>query len=213
MEEDIAKGVFPKKMFDNDLQTFNDCKEPNKKILDSSMDKLHTSPDISSKEIEENTKNKRSCISSSPIEESQSKLENGMLEPTLFLETHGINTLGTKIEAIENKAENSIPEGASGAIGASGLHILTNQEVQEDEDGRAQTTMNPSQKKNQKKGTSEITDEGAVIKFDSKEASGEILQLPKPYKGRPGVGCRLMVEVSIIPNVIYKLKGNWSIFC
>lgn len=71
--------------------------------------------------------------------------------------------------------------------------------------------MSPSPKGVQKKGTSEITDEGAVRKKDCGEAGVETLQLPKPYNGRPGAGCRLMAEVYIF-SIYHKLEGNWKIF-
>ena len=130
------------------------------------------------------------------------KQDKKVLETTVLSDTeHRSNAPATGIETIESKEEHSMVGGASGA---SGLRILSNQELQEDDDGSSETTVSPSQKGDQQRGTSEITDEGAVKKLDSGKAGEETLQLPKPYRGRPGAGCRLMVEVSIPTTVSLK---------
>jgi hypothetical protein len=184
MEEEMAKGTgSAEKRIDSDLQLSSECRKPDKK---PHMDQSHTSPQTSSVETEGTIEN-GSCVSVPPDKEFQPKPDNEALEPTVLSDSQlRTSAPGTGIEAVE---ENSV---AGGASGADGLHILTNQELPGDEDGRTETTVSPSQK-----GTSEITDEGAVKKLDGGEAGEETLQLPKPYQGRPGAGCRLMVEVSI----------------
>lgn len=179
-----------KEPLDSDKEPFDSAKEPldsDKEPIDSDKDQFYVPPHASRVETEETTE-KGSCVD--VLEESQHKLEHEQLsEPTVLLDTKTENNgPGTGFDAVESYKEGSST--AEERSGASGLHILTNQAG---EDMRTEITLSPSQKK---KDTSEITDEGAVKKLDTSEAGVETLQLPKPWKGRPNAGCRLMVEVS-----------------
>ncbi|XP_024357132.1 uncharacterized protein [Physcomitrium patens] len=92
-------------------------------------------------------------------------------------------------EAMKRDEENTM---AGENIGVHGLHILTNQELRREFSKYSQGEV-------RMRATSEITDEGAVQKQD--EAGVETLHLPKPYQGRPGAGCRLMVEAFLRPMI------------
>ena len=113
-------------------------------------------------------------------DESQSKVERNEL-------------LEAGAQQVPENNDEKITAGENNSV--NGLYVLTNELTERDEDRRTETVVTLFQKDVQK-GTSEITDEGAVRKKDSDEAGVETLQLPKPYEGRPGAGCRLMVEVS-----------------
>uniref|UniRef100_A0A7I3ZET6 Uncharacterized protein n=1 Tax=Physcomitrium patens TaxID=3218 RepID=A0A7I3ZET6_PHYPA len=101
-------------------------------------------------------------------------------------------------EAMKRDEENTM---AGENIGVHGLHILTNQELRREFSKYSQGEV-------RMRATSEITDEGAVQKQD--EAGVETLHLPKPYQGRPGAGCRLMVEV-IFPTAISSYKSKFDV--
>lgn len=118
------------------------------------------------------------------LDESQPKVERGEVSgPAAQPET-------------ESNEENKM---AGEKNSVHGLYVLTNELRQRDEDRKPETIVTSFQKDVQK-GTSEITDEGAVRKDDG-DAGVETLQLPKPYKGRPGAGCRLMVEAFLRPMI------------
>ncbi|KAG0598151.1 hypothetical protein M758_12G050400 [Ceratodon purpureus] len=210
MEKEMAEGsTSAEKIGNTELQLSNECREPDEEELDSELDRPHISPHTLSVDTEETTENE-GCVSVLPVEESQPKPENKVLESTVLSDTQlRINAPGTRIEAVDSKEEHSTEGGASGA---SGLHILTNQELKGNEGGSTESTVSPSPNKDQKKGTSEITDEGAVKKLDSGDAGEETLQLPKPYQGRPGAGCRLMVEAFLRPMIepVLKELKQWT---
>ena len=118
------------------------------------------------------------------LDESQPTVEHEeLLEPAAKLET-------------ESGEGNTM---AGEKNGVNGLHVLANELSKGDGDRKLETALSSFQRDIQND-MSEITDEGAVKK-DSGETGVETLQLPKPYKGRPGAGCRLMVEVMFRINI------------
>ncbi|KAG0623087.1 hypothetical protein M758_3G148000 [Ceratodon purpureus] len=129
-------------------------------------------------------------------DESQSKVERDEL-------------LEAGAQQVPENNEEKITAGENNSV--NGLYVLTNELTDRDADRRTETVVTLFQKDVQK-GTSEITDEGAVRKKDSDEAGVETLQLPKPYEGRPGAGCRLMVEAflrQMIEPALKELK-QWT---
>lgn len=94
---------------------------------------------------------------------------------------------GTVTEVVKSKDDS--PMATCEKKGVNGLHILADELPQE------QTVLTLSRKAVEKRGTSEVTDEGAVRKATAGRGV-ETLQLPKPYNGRPEAGCRLMAQVA-----------------